>query len=328
MPQELLVVNKCDAAGDLALARLRHLLPDAVFVSARRGDGVERLRARIAELLPRPDLDVELLLPYTEGALAARVHAEGEVLAEEHTADGTRLHARVGAELAAAVLPYAASATRAATGRVRRARAAESSRRSRRARGRARSWRRCLPRRPPCDALHRRRSAPGRAVRAGGRRRRPLGDGRRRPPGRAAPARPRTCAVVESRTAKVDPYDAEDLAVGPDGSLWVGDTGDNEQRRSTVALIVVPARGEPELHRLTYPDGPHDAEALLVDARGVPDRGHQERRRRRHLPAGGAAGRGGPDSARARRATWRCRAPPPRAARSAASVPGPSPAAR
>jgi len=81
---------------------------------------------------------------------------------------------------------------------------------------------------------------------------------------------PRTCAVVESRTAKVDPYDAEDLAVGPDGSLWVGDTGDNEQRRSTVALIVVPARGEPELHRLTYPDGPHDAEALLVDARGVP----------------------------------------------------------
>jgi hypothetical protein len=81
---------------------------------------------------------------------------------------------------------------------------------------------------------------------------------------------PATCAVVESRTATVDPYDAEDLAVGPDGALWVGDTGDNEQRRSTVALIVVPARGELALHRLTYPDGPHDAEALLVDARGVP----------------------------------------------------------
>ena len=106
MPQELLVVNKTDAAGDLALARLRHLLPDAVFVSASRGDGVERLRSRIAELLPRPDVDVELLLPYTEGSLAARVHTEGEVLAEEHTADGTRLHARVGAELAAAVLPF------------------------------------------------------------------------------------------------------------------------------------------------------------------------------------------------------------------------------
>lgn len=81
---------------------------------------------------------------------------------------------------------------------------------------------------------------------------------------------PDTCAVVESRTAAVDPYDAEDLAVGRDGALWVGDTGDNERRRSTVAVVVVPPRGEPQLHRLTYPDGPHDAEALLVDRRGVP----------------------------------------------------------
>ncbi len=43
MPRELLVVNKTDAAGDLQLARLRHLLPDAVFVSAQRGDGMELL---------------------------------------------------------------------------------------------------------------------------------------------------------------------------------------------------------------------------------------------------------------------------------------------
>jgi GTP-binding protein HflX len=107
MPQELLVVNKTDSAGDLQLARLRHLLPDAIFVSAHRGDGISRLQARIAELLPRPEVDVELLLPYVEGSLVARVHAEGEVLAEEHTADGTRLHARVGAELATAVLPFA-----------------------------------------------------------------------------------------------------------------------------------------------------------------------------------------------------------------------------
>lgn len=81
---------------------------------------------------------------------------------------------------------------------------------------------------------------------------------------------PQTCAVVESRTVQVDPYDAEDLAVGPDGALWVGDVGDNDQRRATVALVVVPPRGEPVLHRLRYPDGPHDAEALLVGPDGVP----------------------------------------------------------
>jgi GTP-binding protein HflX len=107
MPPELLVVNKTDAATDLQLARLRHLLPDAVFVSARNGDGIGRLRGRIAELLPRPERTVELLLPYAQGSLTARVHAEGEVLAEEYTADGTRLHARVSPELATALLPYA-----------------------------------------------------------------------------------------------------------------------------------------------------------------------------------------------------------------------------
>jgi len=112
MPQELLVVNKTDAAGDLQLARIRHLLPDAVFVSARRGDGMERLRERIAGMLPRPEVELELLVPFTQGSLVARVHAEGEVLEEDHTPEGTRLRARVAPDLATAVLPYAVSPTR------------------------------------------------------------------------------------------------------------------------------------------------------------------------------------------------------------------------
>jgi len=78
------------------------------------------------------------------------------------------------------------------------------------------------------------------------------------------------CTIVDTRTADVDPFDAEDLARGPDGALWVADTGDNEMSRETVAVIVLPERGEARLHRLTYPDGPHDAEALLVDTDGVP----------------------------------------------------------
>ena len=106
MPQELLVVNKTDAADELALARLRHLLPEAVFVSARSGDGIDKLAARIDELLPRPEVDVDLLVPYAEGSLVARVHREGEVLTEQHTPEGTRLHARVGPELATAVLDF------------------------------------------------------------------------------------------------------------------------------------------------------------------------------------------------------------------------------
>ena len=46
-----------------------------------------------------------MLLPYTAGRLVARVHDDGEVLSSEHTADGTRLHARVGPALAAELTP-------------------------------------------------------------------------------------------------------------------------------------------------------------------------------------------------------------------------------
>jgi GTPase len=77
-----------------------------VFVSARTGQGMDRLRAAIAERLPRPRHELEVLLPYNEGGLAARVHEHGQVLAEEHRAAGTWLHARVSEDLAAALRDY------------------------------------------------------------------------------------------------------------------------------------------------------------------------------------------------------------------------------
>src|ERR1700742_1316420 len=40
---ELLVVNKIDVVRDLAMAQLRRALPDAVFVSAHTGEGLDRL---------------------------------------------------------------------------------------------------------------------------------------------------------------------------------------------------------------------------------------------------------------------------------------------
>ncbi|MEV0049610.1 hypothetical protein AB0H34_03820 [Saccharopolyspora shandongensis] len=81
---------------------------------------------------------------------------------------------------------------------------------------------------------------------------------------------PADCSVRGVRTASNNPYDVEDLALGPDGSLWLADTGDNRRRRDDVALHVMPPGGGATLYRLTYPDGPHDAEALLLDRAGVP----------------------------------------------------------
>jgi GTPase len=102
-PPELLVVNKVDATDELTRARLRHLLPSAVFVSAQTGAGLDELSARIGELLPRPEVEVDVEVPYEHGALVARVYAEGQVLAVEHTDAGTRLRARVRPDLAGAL---------------------------------------------------------------------------------------------------------------------------------------------------------------------------------------------------------------------------------
>jgi hypothetical protein len=78
------------------------------------------------------------------------------------------------------------------------------------------------------------------------------------------------CAVGEVRSAAVDPYDPEDLALAADGTLWLADIGDNRQSRTTVAMIGVRPDGGTSLTRLTYPDGAHDAEALLLAPDGTP----------------------------------------------------------
>ncbi|MDX2154793.1 MAG: hypothetical protein SFV54_28885 [Bryobacteraceae bacterium] len=69
-------------------------------------------------------------------------------------------------------------------------------------------------------------------------------------------------------------YDPEALALGPgpdreDDYLYVGDIGDNDRKRPTIRVYRL---AEPDIERrypaetlvFRYPDGPHDAEAMLV----------------------------------------------------------------
>jgi GTP-binding protein HflX len=107
-PQELLVVNKVDAASDLALAKLRHALPDAMFVSARTGDCIDALRRRIAELAVPADTAVDVVIPYHRGDLVARLHADGRIQQQEHNAEGTRIRARVPTALAGRLREFSA----------------------------------------------------------------------------------------------------------------------------------------------------------------------------------------------------------------------------
>ena len=98
---ELLVVNKMDAADEETILRLKRAWPDAVFVSARSGLGIDELHAAIAQRLPRPAVDLRVLLPYDRGDLVARIHRSGQVLDTRHTEEGTELRVRVGEQLAA-----------------------------------------------------------------------------------------------------------------------------------------------------------------------------------------------------------------------------------
>jgi GTP-binding protein HflX len=98
---ELVVLNKADAADADIVARLRRREPHSVLVSARTGAGIAELRNLIATELPRPLVEVQVLLPYDRGDLVSRVHSTGEVLEEEHLAEGTSLVARVNPDLAA-----------------------------------------------------------------------------------------------------------------------------------------------------------------------------------------------------------------------------------
>ncbi|MFD4787804.1 GTPase HflX [Streptomyces sp. NPDC058459] len=108
---EIVVINKADAADPLVLQRLLRVEKRSIAVSARTGLGLEELLALIDDELPRPSVEIEALVPYTQGKLVARAHTEGEVLSEEHTAEGTLIKVRVHAELAADLAPYTPAAT-------------------------------------------------------------------------------------------------------------------------------------------------------------------------------------------------------------------------
>jgi GTP-binding protein HflX len=98
---ELLVINKVDAAQEETLLRLKRTWPDAVFVSAKAGIGIDELQAAIAARLPRPAVDLNVLIPYGRGDLVAWIHRRGQVLTTRHAEDGTELSVRVDEQLAA-----------------------------------------------------------------------------------------------------------------------------------------------------------------------------------------------------------------------------------
>ena len=86
---ELIVFNKMDQADPLT-----YLLdyPNSVCVSAKTGEGIEKMMAAISDLL-RSELDIyELEIPLSRGDLIAQVHREAQVLIEDAHEELSLIH--------------------------------------------------------------------------------------------------------------------------------------------------------------------------------------------------------------------------------------------
>ncbi|MBX3094762.1 MAG: GTPase HflX [Cryobacterium sp.] len=103
---ELVVFNKADLVDDDDRLVLRGLEPHCVFVSAHTGEGIEELDARLAELIPSPSIDVELLVPYEHGEVVSNLYDNALVLSVTHVEAGTRVHALVSPEQEASLRTY------------------------------------------------------------------------------------------------------------------------------------------------------------------------------------------------------------------------------
>lgn len=92
---EIVAFNKSDLADDDQRLLIRGLEPTGIFVSARTGEGIDILMARIAELLPAPEVELTLLVPYDRGEVISRLHVQGRVLSTEYRENGTLVKAMV-----------------------------------------------------------------------------------------------------------------------------------------------------------------------------------------------------------------------------------------
>ncbi|WP_018142689.1 GTPase HflX [Alloscardovia criceti] len=100
----VIVFNKIDRIDEQALERLKNLVPDAYFVSAATGEGLAELNAHVQSLLPRPDVHVEALIPFTFGNLISQVREQGKIESIEYTEKGIQISCEVDSALASALL--------------------------------------------------------------------------------------------------------------------------------------------------------------------------------------------------------------------------------
>ena len=101
------VFNKVDALWEKSAKQdLSIRFPDALFISARTGEGIQQLQDKMEEIIEANCEQVRLLIPHERYDLVARLHREGGVRKEEATDDGFYLLGSVPDRLLPLMQPF------------------------------------------------------------------------------------------------------------------------------------------------------------------------------------------------------------------------------
>lgn len=92
----IVVMNKIDALSDDVSARALEIeFSDAVWVSAKTGEGLGGLLAKMEDAIAGASKLVKLLVPHSEYRAVAELYASGPVLSRRDTDDGAEISARI-----------------------------------------------------------------------------------------------------------------------------------------------------------------------------------------------------------------------------------------
>lgn len=89
------VMNKCDLVPDL------YDIPSigkAVMISAKNGNGIDKLLAEIENTLPKTKVKASLLIPFNMGSIISDIRRDGIVYSESYNENGTLIEALVDIE--------------------------------------------------------------------------------------------------------------------------------------------------------------------------------------------------------------------------------------
>ena len=100
---EIIAINKVDIASPDVVMEILRREPNSYAFSVRSGFGIDGLVHAIEKSLPHPNVEITTVIPYNRGDLVSAIHEQGEILSEEHLAEGTAIHAYVDGGLARAI---------------------------------------------------------------------------------------------------------------------------------------------------------------------------------------------------------------------------------